>query len=407
VATELPAGPQPTSDPDLNYDNTLSGDLSIAARALTLGAALYSPDVHSDLSDDLVAIGFSDLPPPVGIELDRSLLLESDEMLGEFGLDRLVATHEQRASFRLRREPSRRSPNRALWGRASSGDPVAAVSWLRAVSATDAGVRQVAAAAALRPGEPGDDTDPNRRGDPSPTAQAADSIVEQASVDSDIRGRIDRRSESSVTAARVTQEIASVSLGGTAPAVETNEFSNDRRAEGASVSTIVHGTASYLGTWWTPYGDFHGFLKDTLSPDLYDAGQYYHWSGKYSAEHRELAARRLLDWAQPYGGHLRQVFAHSYGGIIALRALGLGLRVEELVLLSTPVENVDTNWSNAGRVCSLRIHLDLVLLAARRRQSFDLPVAEFHLPKWFIGHADSHDVSTWMQHDVARILTRE
>lgn len=403
MATELPPDPQPTDDPDLSYDDSLTADLNVAARALTLGAALYAPEVHNGLSDELAAIGFSDLPPPAGDALSRSLLLESDAMLDEFGLGQLVARREREAVWRPRRARSGRASHRTLWSQASSGDPVAAVAWLRAQSAIEGGVRQVAAAAALRPGDEGRGGEALRPSEVSAAERAADSIVAQA-AGADIVGRSSSPDTRSTADQGLAQQLAHTSLGQASDEFETVPISNLRGLRLPSVSTIVHGTASYRGAWWTPYGDFHNFLKGGVSPELYDSGQYYHWSGKYSADHREVAAQRLVDWATPYGGHLKRVYAHSYGGIVALRALGLGLRVDELVLLSTPVETVTTELRNAGRICSLRIHLDLVLLAARRRQAFDLPIAEFHLPKWFVGHDDSHNVGMWTQHDVARIL---
>ena len=78
---------------------------------------------------------------------------------------------------------------------------------------------------------------------------------------------------------------------------------------------------------------------------------------------------------------LNTVFAHSYGGIIALYASTFGLKMNEVVLLSVPVENIPVEWRNIGRAVSLRIHMDLVLLAARRRQLFTENVEEHHLSR--------------------------
>ncbi|WP_322937592.1 hypothetical protein [Nocardioides bizhenqiangii] len=272
------------------------------------------------------------------------------------------------------------------------------------MQATDAGLRQVAAAAALQPTA----TDPptvTGTIDAADTLAAARTVLSQAAVEPP-QNSINASVLRAVTTAAglLAKELASVALG-----EDTADLVEDRqRVESGTgphpPSTIVHGTGAYVGTWWTPRGDFHEFIRGTINPDLYSNGQYFQWSGKYSARHRDVAAQRLLDWAAPYDGRIRRLFAHSYGGVIALRALGLGLKVEDLVLLSTPAERVETNWSAAGRIRSLRIHVDLVLLTARRRQIFDLPVAEFHLPKWFVGHSDSRAVDVWQQHDVARIL---
>jgi pimeloyl-ACP methyl ester carboxylesterase len=95
-------------------------------------------------------------------------------------------------------------------------------------------------------------------------------------------------------------------------------------------------------------------------------------------------------------GHgLNTLFAHSYGGIIALKATTHGLLVNDLVLLSVPAESVPVEWRNIKRTVSLRIHMDLVLLAARRRQYFTENVDENYLPGWFWWHSDSHNPEIW------------
>jgi pimeloyl-ACP methyl ester carboxylesterase len=139
--------------------------------------------------------------------------------------------------------------------------------------------------------------------------------------------------------------------------------------------------------------------------DLYADGAAFSWSGAYKTKHRELAAERFALWgADVARGRLRTVFAHSYGGLVALNATAYGLRVDEVVLLSTPVENVPIEWRNVGRAVSLRIHMDLVLLAARRRQKFTENVDEHYLPGWFWSHADSHDPEVWTAHGCATSL---
>jgi hypothetical protein len=74
------------------------------------------------------------------------------------------------------------------------------------------------------------------------------------------------------------------------------------------------------------------------------------------------------------------------------------------VLLSTPVDSVPIEWRNIGRAQSLRIHLDLVLLAARRRQRFTENVEEFYLPQWFWSHSDSHEPTIWQAGDWPDVL---
>lgn len=295
------------------------------------------------------------------------------------------------------------------------------MSWLRVTQATAGGVRQVAAAAALRP--PGSyDLGSQRtlaapRDRRSPRDAASAHVLQRFSLPARTTVRSDDLSETLPTAPPVARDIARAALererldlpsAGPPPSAETTRDTSaepDPQPPSQRVSIVVHGTAAYPGAWWRPGGDFHEFLRGSVSPELYAEGQYFQGSGAYSARHRDVAAERLREWATPYGLRLHRIFAHSHGGVIALRAIGLGLEVDDLVLLSTPNERVETDYSRVGRIVSLRIHFDLVLLAARRRQSFDLPVAEFHLPRWFVGHGDTHEPDLWREHDIGKVLS--
>jgi alpha-beta hydrolase superfamily lysophospholipase len=112
-----------------------------------------------------------------------------------------------------------------------------------------------------------------------------------------------------------------------------------------------------------------------------------------------------MDTVEGVVGHgLNALFAHSYGGIIALNATTRGLKVKDLVLLSVPAENVPVEWRNIERAVSLRIHMDLVLLAARRRQYFSENVEENYLPYWFWRHDDSHNPEIWQSEKCPEML---
>jgi len=404
MATDLPDLPGPIPDGELDHEEGLSADLTVAARALMLGAALHSPAAVDTLARDLTAIGMHDLPPPVGgVRGYRALIADSSTRLREYG--RLGNEVEQFEQF-----PERPVHPRTgvpvpigLWREAAAGDPVAAVAWLRATQMAERDVRQVGAASAL---------------DPVSGSQSRVSTIlrDDGIPEVGVARRILNEYSSSIApsgsaASVIAREIATAAVGET----ESDYFSVEPRNPDvpggptehpfASISTIIHGTMAYAGSWWTPHGDFHRYIRESVTPDLYSGGRYYSWSGNYSKHHREVAATRLYDWSGPYLHRINTVYAHSYGGVIALRALGLGLRIDDLVLLSTPNDEVETDISQVGRITSLRIHMDLVLLAARRRQSFDLPVAEHYLPRWFTSHSDSHETSIWNQHDVVRALS--
>lgn len=177
----------------------------------------------------------------------------------------------------------------------------------------------------------------------------------------------------------------------------------------ANVSTMIHGTNAWQGTWWRPgQGDFHDFVLNGVRRDLYQGGARFGWNGYLRDAHRTLAARDLRDWARdlaPYGLH--SVFAHSYGADVAAKAWLEGLQVDELVLLSAPV-NAAVRVAAAGiaHVVDVRLPFDPVLAGARLFQAVTqwLPhmanVSEVLLA-WSLDHSASHSPSVWLAQDVA------
>jgi hypothetical protein len=83
-----------------------------------------------------------------------------------------------------------------------------------------------------------------------------------------------------------------------------------------------------------------------------------------------------------------------------------GLNMGELVLLSCPV-HVDKympNFTSVRKVVSIRVHLDLVILADRGGQRFRHPqIEENILPVWF-EHSATHEPAVWEEHNVAALL---
>jgi hypothetical protein len=201
------------------------------------------------------------------------------------------------------------------------------------------------------------------------------------------------------------RQIAHAALGVDSGPRPSPSASAEHETSSAPVSVMIHGTRAYAGTWWFVRGDFHSYVKRRVRPDLFSGRNAFSWSGKYDKKHREVAAERLAGWAEDtVGGSLKTVFAHSYGATIALNATAYGLSMSELVLLSAPVESVPVEWRHIGRAVSLRIHLDLVLLAARRKQYFAQNVDEHYINHWFWHHADSHDPVVWEDESCAQLL---
>jgi pimeloyl-ACP methyl ester carboxylesterase len=170
-------------------------------------------------------------------------------------------------------------------------------------------------------------------------------------------------------------------------------------------SLMVHGTRAWREAWWFTGGAFHTYVRQNVRSDLFNGRNTYSWSGAHRRRDRRLAAERLAGWTEDtIGGPLNTIFAHSYGGSIALEATAYGLSMRDLVLLSTPVENVRVEWRSIKRAQSLRIHLDIVLLATRLPQRFTENVEEHYLPHWFWNHGDSHDPDIWVAEACAKDL---
>lgn len=171
-------------------------------------------------------------------------------------------------------------------------------------------------------------------------------------------------------------------------------------------STMVHGTWGWKGDWWYPGGDFHSYVKRKLRPRLYSDGMEFAWSGAYSQEQRVTAGDRFSRWVRSYSpvAGLGTVFAHSYGGEVVARAINSGAPVDELVLLSAPV-NVHhlAALDRVTRVVDVRLDFDIVLALARENQRLPAHprVTEYVVDKAFWKHGATHAPEFWNDEDVA------
>lgn len=377
---------EPRADAEAAVDPSPAAVATTAARALAVGAALATPDALHGVSDDLAAIGISQLPGRWGGWAQRVQIYEaSDRILRDYGI---LAEIREREAEGWVAEISDAAPAREqrvdLWRVVAAEASVPhAVAWLRMLMSDREPIAAAAAANALARW---------RRNEPIqvPTGLAAARTI------------LSKYSESISPDA---QAIARAADDSGRWAESARSPSGPPAPIGASTSLMVHGTSAWAGAWWFMGGDFHSFVLKNVRADLYCGYDAPSWSGRYRVNDRRIAAERLAGWATERAqGQLNTVFAHSYGGTIALMATALGLRIEDLVLLSVPVENIPVEWRNVGRGSSLRIHLDLVLLAARRRQRFTENVDEHYLPRWFWSHSDSHDPLIWTSEDIVKVL---
>src|ERR671922_410643 len=173
----------------------------------------------------------------------------------------------------------------------------------------------------------------------------------------------------------------------------------------ADTTMIIHGTWAADSPWWQPGGDFHTYILQNVRPDLYNKPDRFGWSGGYSDAARTLAAQDLILWVNQRNEQGLDLITHSHGGNVAMQATQInpGLMVGELILLSCPV-HIPKYQPNFGmitkRAVSIRVHLDLVILADRGGQKFTLPqITENVLPIWF-DHFATHKPEIWQKYNV-------
>jgi hypothetical protein len=83
-----------------------------------------------------------------------------------------------------------------------------------------------------------------------------------------------------------------------------------------------------------------------------------------------------------------------------------GLEIGKLIFLSCPVHRhkYAPDFDQVQDVVSIRVRLDLVILADGGGQRFrDARIREAVLPLWF-NHSASHDPEVWRRHDVPNRL---
>lgn len=202
----------------------------------------------------------------------------------------------------------------------------------------------------------------------------------------------------------ITREFASAArlsfgVAAAGPGIPPTGPMSNPPSNGVTLSTMVHGTRGWKGTWWYPGGDFHQYVKDHLRANLYDEGRPYSWSGAYSDRQREQAASRFVGWLD--GDQAQTVFGHSFGGEVLSRA-SANTTVDELVLMSAPVTpHVRAAVGRVRHVVDVRLRFDLVLAFTGHPQRLaDSRVTPVLLRGWFWSHSASRNPRVWAAQDV-------
>jgi hypothetical protein len=178
-----------------------------------------------------------------------------------------------------------------------------------------------------------------------------------------------------------------------------------RLGRSAHTSLLIHGTWAANEQWWKPGGNFHSYLLNGIRPDLYAGADAFSWSGIYSEAARAIAATELQGWLAGHGIQTPYLLTHSHGGSVAMLATQNGLNTGPLVLLSCPVHAIYMpDFARTGRVVSIRVKLDLVILADGGGQKFTDPrITERVLPIWF-DHSATHDPAVWQRYNLRSVI---
>ena len=179
------------------------------------------------------------------------------------------------------------------------------------------------------------------------------------------------------------------------------------RARRSHTALLVHGTWARSQPWWQPpSGDFWSYYHAQVDPTLYGAGDRFEWTGGYSDIARLQGGDDLHTWVDGHGLDGLDLIGHSHGGSVTMLANHAGTHVGRMILLSCPVHwpKYTPDFMRVGRVISIRVHLDLVILVDGGGQRFNHPRIEEHvLPLWF-DHFATHDPATWQQYNVPAML---
>ena len=206
-------------------------------------------------------------------------------------------------------------------------------------------------------------------------------------------------------------QVAATALGRMAPEhsrlrVLTRRAQLPPGGESSHTALLVHGTFARNHEWWQPNGSFHLYLKNNLRSDIYDASDRFDWSGGYSDAARNIGAHDLRDWVDERQLAGLDLFGHSHGANVTMLATKFGLKAGKITLLSCPIHlhKYLPNFSLTTSVVSIRVHLDLVILADRGGQRFSHPQIRENILPILFDHGASHDPQVWQQHNVSALL---
>lgn len=177
------------------------------------------------------------------------------------------------------------------------------------------------------------------------------------------------------------------------------------KEEKPNTTIVIHGTWASDQNWWkNGYSFFEYMEHDVPFDDLFLGDDPYEWSGNWSHDARKRAATKLETWATQHQEDCLNVVAHSHGGNVGFLASN-SVQFGRMIMLSTPAHPHLYNPVNYKSLFSLRVHLDLVVLADGGGNKFpDWNLLQEKYLGWF-NHSSTHSERLWENKQIPSWLT--
>ncbi len=182
------------------------------------------------------------------------------------------------------------------------------------------------------------------------------------------------------------------------------------------MTIIVHGTFAATSPWWQSGGNFWTYIR-TIEPELYSGSNPFSWSGQNNHAARMQGANDLVQWAKANPASKLKVIAHSHGGNVCIAASRLGLKIDKLILLGTPIRlEYLPDPSTIGEMHNVFSTNDTMQSVGTfpccRGEGRTLPEHSTMLNHRAAddgtggepGHSDLHEPATWRASRLARLL---
>lgn len=165
--------------------------------------------------------------------------------------------------------------------------------------------------------------------------------------------------------------------------------------EEVKTTLVIHGTWANGNTWWRNGYQFFEYLEHGVPvDDLFLGDDPFGWSGTWKHKARVKAARELEDWILQHKETCVNIVAHSHGSNVVFVASN-NTEFGRMILLSTPSHPHIYSPVNYVSLFSLRVRMDLVVLADGGGNRFpDWTNMREEYFGWF-NHSATHDEGRW------------